>query len=120
MSEREKMPDRRAGDTLEVDHFLPDGNLMPLVLMIGRYADGRIGEVFIEFEFPRQKTAQTALGHDVATLISIALQYGAPLQVLRDAMGRSPVNTMGNMVERPHTLIGTVLDALTATSKDTP
>lgn len=48
----------------------------------------------------------------VATMLSIALQHGATVEELLAATGRSEVNEMGRAVERPHTLIGTVLAGL--------
>lgn len=87
-----------------------------MLLTIGRYVDGQIAEVFVDYpvvEGLRRKGERTInLGHDIATLISIALQYGAPLKVLRDSMGRGEVNLMGTTRTMSHTIIGTILDHL--------
>lgn len=112
MTDRARLPARRAADTRVIHHVLPDGNQQELLITVGRYDDGRIGEVFIDLPYDKQKHMTALLGKDVATLISIALQYGAEVDELRAAMGRSEVNRMGKMVEMPHTILGTVLDAL--------
>ncbi len=122
MTTRERLPDRREGEAIEIEHVWSPGtehHIAEMMLVrIGRYADGRIGEVFINYPNragERKKSERViALGHDVATLLSIALQYGAPVEVLRAAMGRAEVNLMGQSQMLPHTIIGTVLDVLAA------
>ncbi|MGV3651044.1 MAG: hypothetical protein ACO1OK_06430 [Devosia sp.] len=117
---RERLPDRREAEYCEALHIWMPGTDQEIaermLLTIGRYADGRVGEVFIDYPTApgeRKKSERTiALGDDVATLISIALQYGAPLEVLRAAMGHAKVNRMGRVADMPHTFVGTVLDQL--------
>lgn len=119
-SQRAKLPERREREALTVEHIWAPGSdsevSEALLVSVGRYPDGRIGEVFIDYpQQPgeRRKSDRTVnLGHDVATLISIALQYGAPLEVLRAATGRAEVNRMGRVAIMPYSIIGTVLDAL--------
>ena len=118
---RLRLQERRTCDMIEVDHVWSPATAQeivePLLVSIGRYPDGRIGEVFIDGrEKGKGKVAQrtTALRQDVAVLISIALQYGAQIEVLRDAMGRGEVQAMGRVRVMPHTIIGSVLDALAA------
>lgn len=118
---RLRLPDRRPSDLIEAVHVWSPATtqqvIEPLLLTVSRYDDGagRIGEVFIDgLEEGRGKVSDRtmALRQDVATLISIALQYGAPIDELRAAMARSEVNFMGRTRMMPHTIIGTVLDAL--------
>lgn len=123
---RERLPDRREADAIEVMHLYAPGTEQQveehLLVTVGRYADGRIGEVFISYPprlLERRKSELTQrLGGDIGTLISIALQYGAPIETLRAAMGRAEVPVMGRMQAVPHTIIGTVLDALAAEDAD--
>lgn len=116
MSARNKMPQRRAADLLAVTHLWAPGTdkqiAEPMTLSIGYYPAGEIGEVFINYAPKTVSERAHLLGNDIATLISIALQYGVPLEVMRAAAGRSPVNFMGRMIDMPHSPIGTVLDAL--------
>lgn len=124
---RHRLEDRRENEALEIEHIWrgASGDVAESMLVtIGRYSDGRIGEVFIDYP-PRQGERKKSdrvkdLGADIAVLISIALQYGAPLEVLRAATGRSEVNIMGKLTTAPHTHIGTVLDALAATGQCEP
>ncbi len=118
---RERMADRRTRETIEIVHiwspFTSQEIHEELLVSIGRREDGRIGEVFLDGrERGQGKVAQreTALRQDVAVLISIALQYGAPIDVLAAAVGRGEVNVMGKARVMPHTIIGTVLDTLAA------
>lgn len=115
MNTRDRLPDRREGETYRLEHVWLAGSarehLEKFLLTVGHYPDGRIGEVFIDYE-NNQLERNIALGKDIATLMSIALQYGAPVEVLRDAMGRSEVNRMGATIEMPYSIIGTVLDHL--------
>jgi hypothetical protein len=118
---RDRLESRRTRETIEIDHIWSPGTTQeihePLLISIGRYADGRIGEVFIDGrEEGKGKVAQrtSALRNDVAVLISIALQFGAPIDVLRDAVARAEVPVFDKMRVMPHTLIGSVLDALAA------
>lgn len=104
---------------------MPTGGQQELIITTGYYEDGSLGEVFIDLPYQQAKYATALLGKDAATLISIALQHGATVHELRAATGRSEVNHMGMMVEMPHTIIGTVLDALAsetpaAPTKETP
>lgn len=113
---RERLPDRRDADLIAARHMFANGNKLPLILTVGRYADGRIGEVFVDFpiDMPGEmKSGDMALlMNDFATLISIALQHGATVDELRAATGRTEVNWMGEQIERPHTIAGSILDAL--------
>jgi hypothetical protein len=109
---RARLENRREADTFETIHSGPQGGEQVFILTIGRYDDGRVGEVFVEVPDEQKKFTTAMLGKDIATLISIALQHGASVEELRAATGRSEQNRMGKMVEMPHTLVGTVLDAL--------
>jgi len=116
---RERLAERREADAIEVEHVWrgPHGDIEETMLVsIGRHDDGRIGEVFIDYpdrSGELKKSARTkALGHDIAILISLALQHGTPLEELRHAVSREDANLMGRVVEVPSTIVGTVLDAL--------
>lgn len=116
---RRRLPDRRTCDAIPVTHIWNHGDERAnehMVLRVGRYEDGQVGEVFIDYTDPRMRRNERAknFGHDIATVISIALQYGAPIEVLRNAVGRGEIPWLGSIMEYPHTPIGTVLDALHA------
>jgi hypothetical protein len=78
---RERLPNRRAAETFDLDV----GGLK-FSATLGFYPDGRVGEVFIV----NHKAGSEAgiMACDAAIAASIALQHGAPLEVLRHAVRR--------------------------------
>ncbi|MGV8856382.1 MAG: vitamin B12-dependent ribonucleotide reductase [Devosia sp.] len=69
---REKMPDRRKGYTQKA---VVGGH--KVYVHTGEYADGRIGEIFIDMH--KEGAAFRAMMNNFAISISIGLQYGVPL-----------------------------------------
>jgi streptomycin 6-kinase len=98
MTSRQRLPDRRRGESFEFYHC----NL-GFTATIGRYRDGRIGELFINSH--KSSGDLEALARDAAIIVSIALQHGADLGTIRRALTRD-----GN--DDPATLIGAALDAI--------
>lgn len=118
---RDRLPDRRYSEAIAVTHVWSPATSQeihePLLVNVGRYADGRIGEVFIDsLAEAKGKLAQRTLDlqKDIAVLISIAIQHGATIEELRAAVGRSEVNLMGRSQMLPATIAGAVLDVLAA------
>ena len=120
--DRQRLPDRREREAFVVPFWRAAGTMSEIIeevtLTIGRTATGEIGEVFIDYvaqEGERKKSEETiTLAKDIATLISIALQHGTPLETLRAAMTRAEVPFLGKMKSLPYSLAGAVLDALAA------
>lgn len=54
---------------------------------IGRFADGRIAEVFINGA--KAGTAAETNAQDAAIVASLALQHGCPVETIRHALARS-------------------------------
>jgi len=100
MSARHTLPNRRAGFTFEMKH---GGQNTPFQVTVGLYPDGRIGEVFISGG--KSGSAFEAVARDGAVLLSIALQYHIPLDVMRHAITREGDGS-------PSTIIGAVIDKL--------
>ncbi len=75
--ERHRLPARRLGITQEarIGGF-------KLFLRTGEYADGRLGEIFIDMH--KEGAAYRSMLNCFSMLTSIALQYGVPLEVLVD------------------------------------
>ncbi len=71
--EREKMPNRRAGYTQKA---IVGGH--KVYLHTGEYADGRLGEIFIDMH--KEGAAFRAMMNNFAIAISVGLQYGVPLE----------------------------------------
>ena len=104
---------RRGNHGFVVEHFDPlaapsgePGTTIRYHVSVGQYPDGSAGEVFIT---PGGKAGKgsmlEAIARDAAILMSFALQYGAPPDVLRRAMTRDEK-------DRPQTFVGAVLDAM--------
>ena len=98
MSMRRRLPNRRRSETVEYDR---DGNHFRLAA--GYHPDGTIGEAFLN----AGKTNSTldALTSDAAICMSLALQFGCPLDELRHAVKRDGTG-------RAASLIGEALDRL--------
>ena len=76
--EREKMPQRRKGYTQKA---MVGGH--KVYLRTGEYDDGRLGEIFIDMH--KEGSAFRALMDSFSIAISVALQYGVPLDVFVNA-----------------------------------
>ena len=100
---------RRSAASFEVEHFDPlSGASTPLRyhVAVGQFKDGSAGEVFITPQGSSGKGSMLeAIARDAAILMSLALQYGAPIETMRRAMTRDEQ-------ERPQTFVGAVLDAV--------
>ena len=102
---RERLRHRRYSEVVEFDHFEVNGSRTPYTSTIGYYEDGRIGEMFIYAQ--KGDSAIGLICHDAAVLISIALQYGASITEMQDAVARTQTDA-----GRPQSVIGTALDVL--------
>jgi hypothetical protein len=75
---RERLPDRRQAESLD---FSLDGRVWTLT--VGRFANGKIGEIFLNSS---KESAIVELAQESAIVASIALQFGCPLEVLQHAL----------------------------------
>jgi ribonucleoside-diphosphate reductase alpha chain len=87
MSERERLPDRRAAEFYAFEH---DGRRWTAT--IGRFSDGRIAEVFLD---AAKDTPLVQLAKETAIVASLALQSGCPLGTLRHALAGRDVGPLG-------------------------
>jgi hypothetical protein len=81
MSARARLPSRRQCETFELEV----GGLR-YTATIGRFPDGRIGEIFLN----NHKSNSTAdvNARDAAIVTSIAIQFGADVETIRKALCR--------------------------------
>ncbi len=77
-ADRERLPDRRKGYTQKA---VVGGH--KVYLRTGEYADGRLGEIFIDMH--KEGAAFRSLMNNFAIAVSVALQYGVPLEEFVDA-----------------------------------
>jgi hypothetical protein len=97
---RKRLPNRRFAETL---NFSVDGQ--KYILTIGRFPDtGEIAEIFINSSMKLGSMADIN-AIDGAFAVSLALQYGCPLDVLRTGMKR-------NADSSPQGPLGAALDAI--------
>jgi hypothetical protein len=98
MSSRERLPNRRRCETVDLDYA---GHRFTLTT--GYYRDGRIAEIFISSSKPG--SAVEAVARDGAIVTSIALQFGSSLETIRVALTKDHDG-------RAATLLGAALDCL--------
>jgi ribonucleoside-diphosphate reductase alpha chain len=95
---RQRLPNRRASTSFE---FVL--GTLRYTATVSRFADGRIGEVFLQNHKPGSQSDSNA--RDAAVAASLALQFGCPLETLQRALLR---DSQG----RPSTPLGAALDAI--------
>jgi hypothetical protein len=81
MSVRERLPNRRPSTSFD---FTAQG--LGFTATVSRFTDGRVAEVFVVNHKAGSMAGINAC--DAAVVASIALQYGAPLDVIRHALMR--------------------------------
>jgi ribonucleoside-diphosphate reductase alpha chain len=91
MTARERLPDRRGHELVKLEH----GGFR-LSVGVGRYADGRLGEIFIDTH--KGGSAIDTTLRDCAVLLSIALQHGANASAVRKAL--SSTGAIGAVLDK--------------------
>jgi hypothetical protein len=81
MSERRRLPDRRASITFDVEAFH-----LRFTVTASPFDDGTTAEIFIQNH--KAESAAGIMASDSAIAASLALQYGCPADVLRKALSR--------------------------------
>lgn len=98
MTGRRALPNRRLCETRSIEV-----SGLRYTVSIGRFSDGKLAEMFINNH--KNGSHADVAARDSAVVASIALQYGVPLDVLRNALARdSRGNALGPL--------GAVLDQL--------
>lgn len=98
MTERSRLPNRRHHETFSLRHWN-----MNYKIGFGRSNDGVIQEVFINCG--RSGEQSETLARDSAILLSLALQFGIPVEAMKKSITR---NTDGS----PTGPIGAIIDLL--------
>ena len=81
MTERERLPNRRLNESFDFEW-----RGMRFTATIGRFADGRLAEIFLTNG--KVNTDADTAARNSAVTASIALQFGADLQTIRGALLR--------------------------------
>jgi ribonucleoside-diphosphate reductase alpha chain len=95
---RTRLPNRRLAETFELECAG-----LKYTCTVGRFANGEIGEVFLQNHKPGSQSDFNA--RDSAVAASKALQYGCPLKELQRALLR-------DSQDRPSTPLGAALDKI--------
>lgn len=95
---RQRLPNRRASETLSFEHGGTD-----ITVTAGYYRDGRLGEIFINAG--HANSTLDAIVSDAAIAVSFALQHGADLTTIKAALKR---NSQGD----PSSPIAAALDRI--------
>ena len=97
---RQKLPSKRTGITIQ-----SKVGGRTLYLRTGEYADGRLGEIFLDLD-PASRSASEpdsrALLQCFAIAISLGLQYGVPLQEYFDHFAFTTFEPAGSVEGDPH------------------
>jgi hypothetical protein len=99
---RQRLPDRRAAETVQLEH-----GGQRFTVTVGFYPDGRPGEVFTHGI--RTGSTLDALLADACVVVSCLIQHGVEPRDLASSMGR-----LGNA--EPASVIGAVIDLVAAAS----
>ena len=87
MTHRQRLPTRRRSEIVSFQH---DG--VKYVGRVARFGDGRIAEIFLDAG--KVGTSAHILAKDAAVVLSVALQYGAPLEVIEAALSQELDGTL--------------------------
>jgi hypothetical protein len=91
MRERERLPNRREAEVIDFAHA---GR--PWTLTIGRFPDGRIGEIFLNTP---KGSAIGEIAQESAIVASLALQSGCALKTLRHALDGRDAGPLARALE---------------------
>jgi len=96
MTERTRLSNRRYHETFSMRHW----NLI-YTIGLGKDTDGNVKEVFINCG--RSGEQAETLARDSAVLLSIALQYGVPVEAMKKTITRnldgSPTGPIGAIID---------------------
>lgn len=89
---RSRLPQRRRSEAISFEF-----GTVPHIAYFSNGADGQLAEVFLNAG--KEGSAADVIGREVAVVLSIALQYGTPLETIYDALPKlhdgSPAGPVG-------------------------
>ena len=116
--ERERLPDDRASVTRKfvLKGAGENGEELRIYATLGKYADGRPGEVFLRCD--KQGSLLSGAFDAVSLSISIGLQYGVPLSVYTDKLVGSRFEPAGFTGDKKYPMCTSILDLVARWLKD--
>jgi hypothetical protein len=91
VANRERLPNRRAAEMFDFEH---GGRKWSAT--VGRFANGEVAEIFLNAD---KDSALATLAQESAIVVSIALQFGAPIDVVRHALDGRDVGPLARALE---------------------
>jgi len=88
---RKRPPNRRASENMAFEHGGAD-----FTMSVGSYTDGTLAEIFMNAA--HANSALDAIISDAAIAISLALQFGCPLDTIRHALKRDGQGTAASPI----------------------
>src|SRR5881392_2862141 len=82
LAPRERLPNRRASETFQLEVAG-----LRYTATVSRFADGRIGELFLSNH--KSNSGADVAARDAAIILSFALQHGADISAIRRALCRN-------------------------------
>jgi hypothetical protein len=97
MTARSRLPNRRASETFSLECAG-----LTYTATVSRFADGRIGEIFLSNH--KTDSAADVNARDAAIVTSLAIQFGADIETIRKALCRDshgrPSGPLGAALDR--------------------
>ena len=113
---RRRLPNRRAALTIDFQHRYPGGSPRIFAATIGLFEDGSPAEIFLNSVDGTDKQVTTD-AHDAAVILSFALQHGACLRDIGNALLRAEDGTAHGFAG---SLIDAAIEALAVKRPDDP
>ncbi len=106
---RERLPTERAGVTRKLVIHAPDGPI-EMYAIVGTYADGRPGELFLKLD--RAGSLASGLADGFSLVVSLALQHGVPLPAITGKLRHGRFEPSGTTGDPEQPIASSLLDLL--------
>ena len=111
MSKRRPLPARRRVVTRRISHHEPGVGDHRFLLSLSYYEDGGVGDAFASGH--KEGSTMQHIMADACIVLSLALQYGCPPEVLAHSLGAVPKGEDGST---PASFIGTIVQRIISDS----
>lgn len=110
--QRMRMPNERIAVTEKIEMWPEGKDCKPIegYVILGFYDDGKLGEIFVNIG--KEGELIRGLADGLATIFSIALQYGAPLETLLSKLKFTQFNPRGPTNRKERRNASSILDLI--------
>jgi|SRR5579863_4948333 len=109
MTERTRLPNRRLGETREIEFIRSDGKVVAYEATVGFNPTGAPKEIFLLGA--KDGSDMAAVLSDTAVALSVALQHGVSARAMAASIARRPIELDGPPI-RAASIVGAALDLL--------